>query len=488
MDSSNLKEKTARGLFWGSVSNGVQQLLALVIGIFLARRLMPEEYFMVAVLTVFSLLASNLQDSGFQNAIAVKTRAVHRDYNAVFWFSVGVSIVLYIGLFFLAPCIARFNHTPQLTTLARISFLGFVLSSLGIAHSAYLFRNLMVKQRMIATFTGVCVSGVVGISMVYSGLSYWGLVGQDLTYKCVVMLMYWRMSPWRPTFHLNLWPVFHMFRFSSKILATNMLLTVNNQFLQAVLGHYYPKNEVGLYSQSNKWNTMGYTLISGTLNGVAQPVMAGVGSADERLCRVFRKMLRFTAFVSFPAMLGLALIAPEFVPLVLKSQWSACVPYLRILCVAGAFIPLSQLYSNLLISRRRSGGFLLGTALMLLVQLGLMVGLSLSGGNIQTLLYAIATMQILWLGVWHFLARSVLKVRLVWMLKDIVPFLAISLIAMGVAQLAASWTPNLWLRMVLKIVVAVVCYTGIMQMFGVVIFRECTDFMLQILHLRSSKK
>ena len=159
MAESSLKERTARGLFWGGLSGGVQQLLALVIGICLARRLAPGDYGIVAMLTVFSLLAWNLQESGFTSAIGIKKNITHADYNAVFWFSVGVSILLYIVLFLAAPAIAAFNRTPELTLLARVSFLGFVISSFSVVQSAYLFRNLMVKQRMIASFVAVCAGG-----------------------------------------------------------------------------------------------------------------------------------------------------------------------------------------------------------------------------------------------------------------------------------------------------------------------------------------
>lgn len=487
MDNSNLKERTARGLFWGSVSSGVQQLLSLVIGIFLARRLLPEEYFMVAVLTVFSLLAANVQDSGFQNAIAVKRRVTHRDYNAVFWFSVFSSLAMYAVLFAIAPLIARFNRTPELTVLARVSFLGFVIASLGRAHSAYLFRNLMVKERMEATFVAVCISGVVGISMVYAGLSYWGLVGQDLTYKTVVMLMYVRMAPWRPTLRVDLRPVRRMFGFSSKILATNMLITINNQFLQSILGHYYPARDVGLYSQSNKWNTMGYSLVSGTTSSVAQPVLAGVGDDAARQQRVFRKMMRFTAFLSMPAMLGLAAIAPEFVPLALKAQWAPCVPYLQTLCVAGAFVPLGQLYSNLLVGAGRSGLFLVGTASMLLVQLGLIVGLSLRGFGVQTLLYGVVAMQVGWLLVWHGLARRVMRLRFSSTLKDIAPFALAAAASMGAALAAAHTVSPLWLKMVVKMVVAAAAYCFLMKLFDVKIFDESVDFLRSMWRRKFSK-
>ena len=140
---SNLKESTAKGFFWAALSNGTQQVVMMLIGIVLANILSVEDYGMVAMLTAFSVIAGNLQEGGFTSALCVKKEARHEDFNAVFWLSMMVSVTVYVALFFCAPLIAEFNHTPELTLLGRVIFIGFVFSSMGTAHAAYLFRNLM---------------------------------------------------------------------------------------------------------------------------------------------------------------------------------------------------------------------------------------------------------------------------------------------------------------------------------------------------------
>ena len=171
-EEQSLKEKTAKGIFWGGLSNGIQQLLNLLFGIFLARLLSPADYGMVGMLTVFSLLAGLLQESGFTAALTNLKKAEHRDYNAVFWFCAGLSCLLYTLLFFAAPLIAHFYHTPEITPLARFVFLGFVCAGLGIVPSAYMFCNLMVKQRAISQITGLIVAGFTGITLAYFGFAY----------------------------------------------------------------------------------------------------------------------------------------------------------------------------------------------------------------------------------------------------------------------------------------------------------------------------
>lgn len=478
MAADTLKERTAKGLFWGGLSNTLQQLLGLCFGLLLARMLMPEDYSMVAMLMVYSLVASCIQESGFGTVLAIRKEVTHRDFNAVFWFNSLVSLVLYGLLFIAAPYIAAYNRTPELTPLARVAFLGFVFSALGTAHFAYLFRHMMVKQRTIATFTATVFSGLVGVAFVYNGFAYWGLVFQDLCYKALTAAFFWYFSDFRPSLRIDLRPIRSMFGFSSKLLVTNILNNVNNQYLQAVLGHYYPRHDVGNYSQANKWNTMGYSLVGGMVNSIAQPVLAGVSDDQGRQVRIFRKMLRFTAMFSFPAMLGLAVVAPEFVVLGLKEQWAGSVPYLQVLCIAGAFIPVAQLYSNLLISKGRSGAYMCSIGAMLLLQL--LATFWLSAYGIRFLIYVIAALNIVWLAVWHLLAARFTGLRWLDAARDVLPFFFIAVAVVVSTDTASRFlVDGLWARLGVKVLLVACTYAGILWALRVVVFRECLVFLRQ---------
>ena len=194
MTEQSLKDKTAKGLFWGGLSNGIQQLLNLFFGIFLARLLTQEDYGMVGVLSIFSLIASAIQESGFISALANRKEIKHEDYNAVFWFSSLAGLTMYTILFLCAPLIAEFFHTPELVPLARYTFLGFLISSTGVAHSAYLFRTLQVKQRTMASVIGLFLSGTVGVTLAYYGFAYWGIATQSLVYIATTTSCFWYFS------------------------------------------------------------------------------------------------------------------------------------------------------------------------------------------------------------------------------------------------------------------------------------------------------
>lgn len=477
MAEQSLKEKTARGLFWGGLSNGVQQLLNLFFGIFLARILNAEDYGMVGMLSIFSLIAGSLQESGFTAALANKKEISHKDYNAVFWFSTGLSACLYLVLFFCAPLIARFYHTPELTALARYSFLGFFVASLGIAHSAYLFRNLMVKQKAIAVTIGLIASGSVGVTMAFMGFAYWGIATQSIVYVGTINICYWCFSPWRPTLSFDLKPLKGMISFSSKLLATNIFNHINNNILTVILGKFYSEQEVGYFTQANKWNYMGYSLVSGMVNSVAQPVLSSLSDDRERQQRVFRKMLRFTAFVSFPAMLGLSLIAPELITISITDKWSSSASILQLLCVGGAFIPITNLYSNLVISKGKSNIYMWNTICLGIIQVVSMLLLYPYG--IHTMITVYVAINICWLLVWHYFVWREIQLNLFSALKDILPFALIATGVMVATYYITIGFTNLYLLFAGKIIIAGLLYIAILWLSGSVTFKESLHYIIK---------
>jgi O-antigen/teichoic acid export membrane protein len=477
MAEQSLKEKTAKGLFWGGLSNGVQQLLNLFFGIFLSRILTPDDYGMVGMLSIFSLIAGSLQESGFIAALANKREISHKDYNAVFWFSTGLSACLYLILFFCAPLIAQFYNTPQLTALARYSFLGFFIASLGIAHSAYLFRNLMVKQKAIAVTIGLIASGTIGVTMAFLGFAYWGIATQSIVYVGTVNICYWRFSPWRPTLSFDFRPLKGMLSFSSKLLATNIFNHINNNILTVILGKFYSGQEVGYFTQANKWNSMGYSVVSGTVNSVAQPVLSTLSDDRERQQRAFRKMLRFTAFISFPAMLGLSLIAPELIILSITDKWLPSASILQLLCIGGAFIPVTNLYSNLIISKGKSNIYMWNTICLGIIQLVTMLLLYPYG--IRTMISIYVAINICWLLVWHYFVWREIRLSLFMALKDVLPFAVIAAGVMAAAYYITIGITNLYLLIISKILIAALLYTAIMWLSRSVTFRESLHYIIK---------
>ena len=590
--AETLKEKTAKGLLWGGLNSTVQQLLGIVFGIILARQLNQSDFGMIAMISIFSLIGNDLQNSGFKTALANLREPTDRDYNSVFWFNILMGGSIYVVLFLCAPLIARFYHVPELTALARYAFLGIVFASFGTAQSAWLFKNLRAKQQAKAGMVAVLLSSSVAVVMAYMDFAYWALATQTNLYILTCTLLYWHYSPWRPsvaaaaqrskfkvqgpsdgsrfkvqgskfkvqgpsdgsntpstapqaplrstrrgafvakrrknsklstlnsklsTIRDVLRPALKMFRFSVKLLISQVLTDVNNNILNILIGRFYGRHDTGNYNQAFQWSTKGSNIIQNMVQQVAQPVLVSVDNERERQLRILRKMMRFAAFLSFPMLFGLSLVSHEFIVTLLGEKWAESAAYLRLLAIASAFLPLSTLLANVVITKGRSNIFMyvnltlacLQTLTMLaiyhfkvscfefLAPLSTLLNpsqpfstapqalsqLSTLNTQLMTMVLAFTALTILWFFVWGFFARRLAGYRFRMLLSDVLPFLLTAAAVMLATGFITAILPSLLggaggrlLLLLARIILAALLYFLIMKISGSQILQECLDF------------
>ena len=475
MEEKSLKERTAGGMLWGGMSNGLMQLIAAIFGIVLLRHITPEDQGKVAMLNIFAAIASALQESGFIAALCNRKEPTREEYNAVFWFNLMVSASLYIILWFCAPLIADFYGKPELIPLARVLFLGFLFSGFGTVQRAYLFGHLMVRQTSICSLTAMILSGIIGVTMAINDFAYWAIVTQAVSFVLITQLMAWYFSPWRPTLSFNLAPAWKMFGFSSKLMLTNIVNICNLHAFSVLLGKYLGDYTAGIYTTARGWDDKASSTINGMVTSTSQPTLAQVTDDIGRYRHVFRKMLRFICFVSFPAMLGLGLVAQEFILLTVGEQWRESGLILSLLCIHGAFVPITTLYSNLTISRGKSGVNMGCTiAQCLAVWAGLI--LLYPKGLLPMVIYFVA-LNVAWLVIWQWFAWRLTGLTFQEALKDIMPFLLFTLAVLAVTWWLTCGITDLWLLLLSRILIAAFLYGGIMWVSGAKIMRETIQYL-----------
>ena len=462
-------------MLWGGLNSGIQQLVGLAFGIVLGRLLAPSDYGMMAMISIFSLVATALQDSGFRTALTNIEHPKHEDYNSVFWFNIIMASSLYVILFLAAPLIGEYYHTPRVVPLCRYAFLSIVIASFGTAQSAYLFKHLRAKQQAEAGALAVILSSLTGVGMAFAGMAYWSLATQGLVYVGINTLLQWHFSPWRPSIHgITFAPVRRMFRFSCKILATTIMTHVNNNVLNILLGHYFTPRDTGNYNQAYQWNTKCYSLVQSMVAQVAQPVLVSLNGEEGRQKDVFRKMMRFTAFITFPLLFGFGLVAKEFIVTAIGEKWLASAQLIQILCISGATMPLSTLFSNMIISKGRSGTFFWCTFTLGLVQIATMVMIWPMG--IRTMVIAYTLLNTSWLLVWLFFVRRLIGYGYWMFFCDVMPFALAAAGVMGVAYVATMPLSNLIALLISRFIIAVVLYYAVMKIARVKILAECERF------------
>jgi O-antigen/teichoic acid export membrane protein len=283
--------------------------------------------------------------------------------------------------------------------------------------------------------------------------------------------------PWKPHLEINFVPLKPFFSFSVKLFLTSLFQQINTYIFSVILGKYYGKNVLGQFDRGQNWVVRGNNFIIGMINYVTQPVLAQMNENKERQVNVLRKLIRFGAFVSFPLMLGLAFVGEEFIVLTIGEKWLPSVPILQLFCISGAVGFIVTLFSNLIYTQGKSGLYMNITVIIGTIQI--IAALCLLPFGIKPMLSGYIAVYLAGLFVWHHYVYKLVGLRLTAVLKDIMPYLVITLSCFAITWLLTKNMENKIALLVLKTVISGIFYIFALKISRSTIFKESMDFLLK---------
>ncbi len=358
MAERGTKNQVLNGLFWKVMENGGSQGIQFVISILLARLLSPDEYGVINLVLIFVTIANVIVQNGFGTALVQKQQADERDYSSVFYINLGAAAVIYLALFFFAPWIARFYRNPEMTAIVRVLSLVLFPGAVSSVQNAFVARKFQFKGLCIATVAAALVSGIGGILLAGAGFGVWALVGQQLFYYLVLVLVLFFAVPWRPKWVFALERVEAMFRFGWKLLCASLIDTVFMNLYGLVVGKIYDEHTMGVYSRGEQFPKLIVTNLGTAIQSVMLPALSAHQSCPDQVMRMLRRAIKVSVFLVFPMMAGLAAAADNLVLVLLGEKWMACVPFLQISCLAYAVWPMDIANLQALNAMGRSDVFL----------------------------------------------------------------------------------------------------------------------------------
>ena len=326
--------------------------------IVMARILTPADYGLVGMLAIFIAVSQSLVDSGFSQALIRKQDRSEIDNSTVFYFNIAVGFVLYLILFFCAPLIADFYNEPLLLPVTRAIGLSVVFNSLAVVQRALLTVKLDFKTQAKASLVGAIISGAIGISMAYAGFGVWAIVWQQISNLAIITALLWILSKWKPLWAYS-WSSFkELFNFGSKLLASGLLNTIFNNLYLIVIGKFFKASDLGYYTRAHQFTDFASSNITGIFQRVTYPVLSTIQNDDVRLADVYRRLLKTSAFIIFPLMMGLASVAKPMILSFLTKEWLFSAVLIPILCFSQMWYPVHAINLNLLQVKGRSDLFL----------------------------------------------------------------------------------------------------------------------------------
>ncbi len=350
----SLRKSALSGIFWTFIQQVSTQGISFIVSIILARLLLPEEFGLIALLSVFMALGNVLINSGMSQSLIRTTNPTQEDYSTVFFFNMLISVFIYVLMFLLSPLIAKFYNEPILIDIIRIYCLIFIINSLSVIQYTKLTKELNFRKQMIISIPSLILGSSVGIFMAFHGYGVWSLVWSGLIKSAALSMQLWLFTKWKPAFVFSKEKIKYHFNFGYKLSIAAIIDSLFSDIYTIIIGKMYNPIYVGFYNRANtlkQYPTKNFTTV---LNQVTFPLFSKIQDDNDQLKNAYKKIMQMAAFLIAPTLLIMAALAEPLFRFLLTEKWLPAVPYFQILCMGSLFNPISVYNLNIITVKGRS--------------------------------------------------------------------------------------------------------------------------------------
>lgn len=418
---ASFEQKITSGVFWSTIDVLLRQGSQFVILIFMARLLSPEDFGMMALLSLFVGLANVFVDGGFSSALIQRQNISHIDESTVFFFNLGMGLVVSLALYALAPSIALLFDKPILRPLTYAMAVNVFISAFGSIHATLLTKELNLK--LIAKVGGIsfALSGGLAIFLALKGFGVWSLAIQTVTASLLSTLLLWSWHSWRPLWTFSFDSLRSYFRFGGYLLIASIVDLLHTNLYSLLIGKFYQVREVGFYDRAQKTQLLPVNFIILVINRIAFSTFSSLADDREKLSRAFRKSQRLIMFVNIPLSVTMIVLAEPIILTLFGEKWLQSVAILQVLGLSGLMLPMHILNINILKAQGRSDLFFN----LMLVKKTMAIGLTVAGSfyGIMAIAWAQVAASVFALAVNAYYSKIFLNYGVLKQLYDLLPSL-----------------------------------------------------------------
>lgn len=488
MSTKDLKKKAVSGMIWTGLQRYSKMFIQFISGIILARLLTPYDYGCIGMLMIFVTLAESFIDGGFGSALIQKKRPTQEDYSTIFFWNLGMAVVLYAVLFFSAPAIARFYGIPLLSDVLRVQGIILFIYAFNIVQRNQLRKKMNFKVISIVSVSSFIISLTVTIIMAYRGYGVWSLVTQHLIMAIIPAIVFWFYIKWRPIWTFS-WRSFkELFSFGFYMFLSSLLNHLGGQIQGLLIGKFYDPSTLGLFSKAKSLERMSATSISQVMTQVTYPLYAEAQDDKKALGNMIRRLTMTLSYLTFPLMLVLLLCAKPLIVLLYSDRWVDCVPFFQVLCIAALADCLQSVNNQSIAAIGKSRVMLIWTIVKRVIGITfILVGLLLYGMN--GLLVGMVLNS--WFSYFVNISQVSKYIGYRWwkQLRDILPVLmASSLIAVACYLLSNYLGLSMYIDGLFRFGLFVVLYLACSLLFKMEAYEYTKSIVIEVISKRFKKK
>ncbi len=442
----SLKKKIVHGMFWQGLEKIGCYGMRFVISVIMARLLSPEEFGVIAIMSVFITLSNVFVDSGFSTSLIQKKDMVQADCCSAFYINILMSLVLYAILFLATPFIAQFYEADGLTLYLHVFSLILIIRSFSLVQNALLRKRMLFYLSFRISWVAIIISGIVGVSMAYSGCGVWSLIAQQLSNAFVTVIMQWYWIKWRPQWMFDWKRTKELFNFGWKLFCASFLDTLYNDIYSLVIGKIADLKMLSYYNRGKHYPSLGMDIINSTIGSVFLPAFAELQNDREKIKRLAMRGLRNIMFIVTPMLAFLFVFADLITVLLLTEKWLPSVIFVRLCCITFFFWPFHTTNLQIITACGRSDVFLI-LEIIKKVQ-GVLIILITYRLGVVTMVAAGAAMGLVGVFENGWYNRKLIDYAPWQQLWDIVPIVLVTGLVSVTSYFITAPIQNLWLKLI----------------------------------------
>ncbi len=462
-DVGNIKKKSLNSFVWRMGEGVIAEGMTFIVGMILARLLMPEEFGLVALTGLVLAVVNVFADCGLGQALIQKKTADELDTNTVFFAGLALSVLLYVCVFFMSPFFANIFHQSSISSLIRVSALMLLLSSYNSVQTAKISRALDFKKFFYVGIISSFVSGGVGVCMALSGMGVWALIAQRMSYTLMRTITLYRIVKWFPRLQFSIERFCSLFSYGINLMASGVIGMIFNQMKGFLIGVKYEPSDLSYYNRGESLPSILCNNINGTINQIMLPALSKLQDNPDAMKNGLRRSISLSSFILFPMMFGLVATSDNIITILFSEKWLCAVPFLRVISIGYCFQILSSANLMAVNAIGRSDislklEFVKKPIFLLLLLVGMYFGP-------LTIAMAVAVNSIFAMIINAWPNRKLINYSLMEQWKDLFPQFMIAIFMSVLVGILGMLDINMYVLFLGQVVLGIMVYLGMSKLF-----------------------
>jgi teichuronic acid exporter len=474
----SLKHKTFHSTLWVAVDVFGERSLQFVIGIILARLLLPEDFGILGLIAVFFSFSMVFVDSGFSFALIRKKTISSDELNTVFWFNLIISVFFYIILWISSKAIASFFAQPLLISIIKVASFNLIINALGTVQQVTLHRKLKFKELAYVGIVSKIISGCLALYLAHLGYGVWSLVAQQISANVVRIGLMFYFARLIPGLYFSTIAFRSLFSFSSKLLYGGIVYSIVANIYPMVIGKFFTISDVGFFNRAQSFQQLPVRTFTSIIQKVSLPIFSQIQDDDERFKRAYQNAIKTAFFLISLPLVVIIVASHPLLTFLLTEKWLPAADILRVLAIGGFFYPLSALNVNIIGIKGRSD-FVMYLQFIkdALSVIALLVGI-LWGINGLVWSYSLTSVLSYFLNAYF--ANRVIEYSIKEQIKDISPIALIVITSGIISSLLMVYAPTDVSKILLVITTSSIIYFSLSAVLNLSALRETINLLKYI--------